>query len=134
MALAWWVDGGFLRQQKPSRMALAWRVAGVLLRQQKPSRMALARWVDGALLVWRVGGAFWADGLPAADSPGTCIPWSAPPVRSAATAHRTPSFCQEQELPHQHPPKFAPHNKTPIKVRGTDYPSLEAPIIGGRQA
>ena len=30
--------------------------------------------------------------------------------------------------------KSAPHHKTPIKVRGTDYPSLEAIIIGGRQA
>ena len=28
--LAWWVDGGFLRQQKPSRMALAWWLDGSL--------------------------------------------------------------------------------------------------------
>ena len=46
---------------------------------------ALAWRVDGALL------AFWVDGLPAADSQRTRVTRSAPPVRSAATAHAPPA-------------------------------------------
>ena len=120
---------------------LAWWVDGVLLRQQKPSRMALAWLIDGVLLVWRVGGAFWVDGAPAADPQRTRVPWSAP-VRSAATA-KPPHHQVRSENPQSKPGaaatdsrsrKFAPHNKTPIKIRGTDYPSLVAIIIGGRQA
>ena len=88
---------GFLCQQNPSRMALAWRVDGVL-----------------------AGGLASRRGL-AADSQRTRVLWSEPPVRSAATAHRTPSFRQGQGLPTPTAGRFAPHNKTPIKVRGNDY-------------
>ena len=80
-----------------------------------------------ALLARRVDGGFWVDGLPAADSPGTRVPWSAPPVRSAATAHRTPNPRQKQRLPTPTAGRFAPHNKTPIKVRGNDYRTRRLP-------
>ena len=78
------------------------------------------------LVVWRVGEAYWVDELPAADFQRTRVTRNAPRVeRSDRTC--TPNPHQEQGLPSQHSPKSAPHNKTPIKVRGSDYRTRRLP-------
>ena len=119
--LAWWVDGGFLRQQKPSRMALAWWVDGVFLCQQKSSRMALAWLVDGGL-----AGLASRRGLLGRRAACCRFPAHLHNLERTARAERsdrtcTPSPRQEQGLPYQHSSKFTPHHKTPSQVRGSDY-------------